>query len=79
MMPSRCSLEADNAFGPVMNPRCRDGFDFTLVFEQAIFGLVPAVAFLIISPVRLQILAKCDVRIQFNRLRSAKLVGTFTP
>ena len=79
MTPSSCSLEADNDFGPVMNPGCRDGFDFTLLFEQAIFGLVPAVAFLMISPVRLKVLAKCDVRIQFNQLRSAKLVRTFTP
>lgn len=78
-MPSGCSFEADNAFGPVMNSGCRDGFDFTLLFEQAIFGLIPAVAFLIFSPVRLQSLAKCEVRIQFNRLRSAKLVRTSTP
>ncbi|KAJ5190136.1 multidrug resistance-associated protein [Penicillium cinerascens] len=75
-MPSGCSVEAGNGFGPVMNPACRDGFDFTLLFEQAIFGLVPAVAFLMISPVRLQILAKRDVRIQFNILRSAKLITT---
>ncbi|KAI2695411.1 hypothetical protein CBS147332_9340 [Penicillium roqueforti] len=74
MIPLGCPLEADNSFGPVTNPGCRDGFDFTLLFEQAIFGLVPAVAFLIISPVRLHILAKCDVRIQFNKLRSAKLI-----
>lgn len=79
MIPLGCPLEADNSFGPVTNPGCRDGFDFTLLFEQAIFGLVPAVAFLIISPVRLHILAKCDVRIQFNKLRSAKLVRTSTP
>ncbi|KAJ5802794.1 multidrug resistance-associated protein [Penicillium pulvis] len=76
-MPSGFSFEADNAFGPVMDSGCRDGFDFTLLFEQATFGLIPAVAFLLLSPVRLQSLAKCEVRIQFNRLRSAKLTTIF--
>ncbi|GMG07807.1 unnamed protein product [Aspergillus oryzae] len=42
-MPPGCSLQADNNFGPAIDPGCRDGFDFTLLFEQAILGLVPAV------------------------------------
>lgn len=36
-----CLLEADNAIGPVVS-HCRGGFDFTLLFEQAILSLVPS-------------------------------------
>jgi hypothetical protein len=71
-----CSLQADNNFGPVVNSACRDGFDFTLLFEQAILGLVPAVAFLLVCPLRLRILVKRDVRTQPHKMRLAKLVST---
>ncbi|KAH8698352.1 multidrug resistance-associated protein [Talaromyces proteolyticus] len=73
-MPSGCSLQADNRFGPVIDRGCRGGFDFTLLFEQAILGLVPAVAFLLVCPVRLQILVKRDVRTQPHLMRLAKLI-----
>lgn len=36
---------ADNAFGPKIHG-CRDGKDFTLLFEQSILSLVPSVLFL---------------------------------
>ncbi|PYH89268.1 multidrug resistance-associated protein [Aspergillus ellipticus CBS 707.79] len=75
-MASGCSLEADNVFGPVVGHACRDGFDFTLLFEQSIFGLIPAVAFLFASPFRVRQLAKKDVRTLRNRMRTAKLVAT---
>jgi ATP-binding cassette subfamily C (CFTR/MRP) protein 1 len=77
-MPSECSLQADNSFGPVVDSACRDGFDFTLLFEQAILGLVPAVAFLLVCPFRLRILVKRDVRTQPHKMRLAKSVSTFT-
>lgn len=76
IMPPGCSLQADNNFGPAIDPGCRDGFDFTLLFEQAILGLVPAVVFLLVCPLRLQILVKRDVRTQPHIMRLAKLVGT---
>ncbi|PWY72973.1 multidrug resistance-associated protein [Aspergillus heteromorphus CBS 117.55] len=71
---SRCSLDADNVFGPVVVHACRDGFDFTLLFEQSIFGLIPAVAFLLASPLRVRQLAKKDVRTERNAMRMAKLI-----
>lgn len=77
-MPLECSLQADNTFGPIVDSGCRDGFDFTLLFEQAILGLVPAVAFLLACPLRLRILVKRDVRTQPHKMRLAKLVSTFT-
>ncbi|OQE42091.1 hypothetical protein PENCOP_c004G02534 [Penicillium coprophilum] len=76
-MPSECSLQADNSFGPVVGSECRDGFDFTLLFEQAILGLVPAVAFLLVCPFRLRILAKRDVRTQSHKMRLAKSITAF--
>ncbi|PYI06874.1 multidrug resistance-associated protein [Aspergillus sclerotiicarbonarius CBS 121057] len=75
-MSPACSLEADNVFGPVVSHACRDGFDFTLLFEQSILGLIPAVAFLLASPLRVRHLAKRDVRTQRNTMRMAKLVIT---
>ncbi|KAK6823100.1 hypothetical protein RU639_006189 [Aspergillus parasiticus] len=73
-MPPGCSLQADNNFGPAIDPGCRDGFDFTLLFEQAILGLVPAVAFLLVCPLRLQFLVKRDVRTQPHIMRLAKMI-----
>ncbi|KGO40807.1 ABC transporter, transmembrane domain, type 1 [Penicillium expansum] len=73
-MTPGCSLQADNSFGPVIAHGCRDGFDFTLLFEQAIFGLIPAVAFLLVCPLRLQILVKKDVRTRPHIMRLAKLI-----
>ncbi|KAJ5434324.1 ABC transporter transmembrane domain type 1 [Penicillium cf. griseofulvum] len=71
-----CSLQADNTFGPVVKT-CRDGFDFTLFFEQAILGLVPAIAFLLVCPFRLRILVKRDVRTQPHKMRLAKSITAF--
>ena len=78
IMPPGCSLQADNSFGPAIDPRCRDGFDFTLLFEQAILGLVPAVAFLLVCPLRLRLLVKRDVRTHPHIMRLAKLVSNLT-
>ncbi|KAB8223991.1 P-loop containing nucleoside triphosphate hydrolase protein [Aspergillus novoparasiticus] len=74
IMPPGCSLQTDNSFGPAIDSGCRDSFDFTLLFEQAILGLVPAVAFLLVCPLRLQILVKSDVRTQPHLMRLAKLI-----
>ncbi|OGM41659.1 ATP-binding cassette transporter [Aspergillus bombycis] len=73
-MPPGCSLQADNSFGPAIDRSCRDGFDFTLLFEQATLGLVPAIAFLLACPLRLQTLVKRDVRTQPHIMRLAKLI-----
>ncbi|KAI9929684.1 hypothetical protein MW887_001160 [Aspergillus wentii] len=42
-----CSPHVDNVFGPWVSG-CRKGFDFTLLFEQAIFSIIPS-GLLIIS------------------------------
>ncbi|OJK04669.1 hypothetical protein ASPACDRAFT_1892879 [Aspergillus aculeatus ATCC 16872] len=77
-VPSNCSLDADNVFGPVVALGCRNGFDFTLLFEQSILGILPAVAFLLASPLRAVYLIKKDARTQRNSLRFVKLTATLT-
>ena len=48
-----CSIRADNAFGPVVERPCRDGSDFTLLFEQSILSIGPSSVFLLVLPLRL--------------------------
>jgi ATP-binding cassette, subfamily C (CFTR/MRP), member 1 len=58
ILPSAgCSSFADDAFGPIVEQECRDGFDFTLTFEQYIFSLLPASLLLIVVPFRLAYLS----------------------
>ncbi|CAE7199875.1 hypothetical protein P3342_010333 [Pyrenophora teres f. teres] len=42
-MPLSCPIHDENAFGPVVVavPACYNGFDFTLLFEEIFFSLVP--------------------------------------
>ncbi|KAJ5714086.1 multidrug resistance-associated protein [Penicillium malachiteum] len=67
-MPSECSLQAGNSFGDMIARECRVGVDFTLSFH-----LVPTIAFLIICPLRLRILARRDVRTKPHIMRLVKL------
>lgn len=76
-VPSNCSLDADNVFGPVVPLGCRNGFDFTLLFEQSILGILPAAVFLLASPLRVGYLIKKDARTQRNSPRFVKLVRHF--
>lgn len=47
-----CRYSADNEFGPRVATACRD-FDFTLLFEDAVFVALPAAVFLLLLPWRL--------------------------
>ncbi|KAH5529875.1 hypothetical protein HBI29_022040 [Parastagonospora nodorum] len=42
-MPLSCPIHSEAAFGPIVaaTPACYDGFDFTLLFEEILFSLVP--------------------------------------
>lgn len=50
---SKCTLHADNVFGPAVASPCRRGFDFTLLFEQSILSIAPSSIFLLLVPLRL--------------------------
>ncbi|KAG4289064.1 hypothetical protein FPRO06_03886 [Fusarium proliferatum] len=68
-----CTPSLDASFGPFVGPECRDGFDFTLVFEQSILVLSPAALLLILAPVRLFRLRNVPVKVSGHRLRTVKL------
>ncbi|KAF4426572.1 Multidrug resistance-associated 1 [Fusarium acutatum] len=68
-----CTSSVDASFGPFVGPECRDGFDFTLVFEQSILVLSPAALLLILAPIRLFRLRNVPVKVTGHRLRIVKL------
>lgn len=68
-----CISSTDTSFGPFVGPECRDGFDFTLVFEQSIFVLLPAALLLVLAPIRLFRLRNVPVKVAGRRLRTVKL------
>ncbi|KAF5559536.1 multidrug resistance-associated 1 [Fusarium napiforme] len=68
-----CTSAVDASFGPFVGPECRDGFDFTLVFEQSILVLSPAALLLILAPIRLFRLRNVPVKVTGHRLRTVKL------
>ncbi|KAM5348158.1 hypothetical protein ACJ41O_007982 [Fusarium nematophilum] len=70
-----CALSADDGFGPVVGPGCRDGFDFTLTFEQSILVLLPAGILLVLAPFRLFHLRNAPVKVTGHRLRVVKLTA----
>ncbi|KAJ5294660.1 hypothetical protein PENANT_c006G09572 [Penicillium antarcticum] len=41
MLDHPCSAAVEDVFGPTVAPSCLHGFDFTLLFEEAILTLVP--------------------------------------
>ena len=36
-----CTITDEDAFGPIVSASCLDGFDFTLLFEEAILTILP--------------------------------------
>ncbi|KAF4959656.1 hypothetical protein FGADI_1579 [Fusarium gaditjirri] len=68
-----CTPSVDASFGPFVGPECRDGFDFTLVFEQSILVLSSAALLLILAPIRLFRLRNVPVKVTGHRLRTVKL------
>ncbi|KAJ4864914.1 ABC transporter domain-containing protein [Trichoderma breve] len=69
-----CAPTADAAFGPVVDAACRDGFDFTLVFEQSIFVLLPASLLVLAAPLRLIQLRKSPIKVVDHVSRVIKLL-----
>ncbi|KAJ4410259.1 hypothetical protein N0V85_003986, partial [Neurospora sp. IMI 360204] len=65
-------LEADSQFGPRVDVACRE-FDFTLLFEDGFFMLLPAALFLLFVPWRFWSLWKSPVKLTSRRLAIGKL------
>ncbi|KAJ5675349.1 multidrug resistance-associated protein [Penicillium macrosclerotiorum] len=73
MASQRSCINTDNQFGPRVSPDCRD-FDFTLLFEDAFFAILPSSLFLLLLPARLGILRKASVKASTLKVAVYKLV-----
>ncbi|KYK57921.1 hypothetical protein DCS_04934 [Drechmeria coniospora] len=69
-MTPACSPEADASFGPAVAEACSGGQDLTLLFEQTILTLLPAVVFIFAFPARFAFLSRRELRSRTSRLRS---------
>lgn len=69
-MASSCS---DDTFGPIVRG-CRDGFDFTRLFEDAILSLLPSILVLLFSAVRIVQLYARPVLVRGRSLKWSKQV-----
>ncbi|ROW15668.1 hypothetical protein VPNG_02110 [Cytospora leucostoma] len=64
----------DSSFGPgVKSADCRGGFDFTVLFEETILTILPAVCFILLTPFRALRLFRRRLRIRRNALYFGKL------
>jgi ATP-binding cassette, subfamily C (CFTR/MRP), member 1 len=69
-----CPPGSDNQFGPRVDIHCR-AFDFTLLFEDAFFIILPAVLFCLLVGPRLQYLRTRQIKVKSYRLAVYKLVS----
>ncbi|PYH94329.1 hypothetical protein BO71DRAFT_430061 [Aspergillus ellipticus CBS 707.79] len=68
-----CVANSDNHFGPRVDPSCRP-FDFTLLFEDAFFAVLPAALLMLLLPARLQLLRRAPVKMTTYRLAISKSI-----
>lgn len=73
-MTDQCSPNGDSFFSVFTNVRCGGSFDFTLVFEQALLGLLPAVVFILAGGFRLVQLSSKKTKTTASTQRALKLV-----
>jgi len=65
----------DNSFGPYAGEHCRGGFDFTLLFEDAILSIIPIALVLCVAPNRIGYLWRKKTKVSKSLLLPAKLVS----
>ncbi|ORY71658.1 multidrug resistance-related protein [Pseudomassariella vexata] len=66
----------DNSFGPgVKSPDCRGSFDFTILFEESIFTILPATLFILLAPFRALRLLRRRIRVKRTALYAGKVVA----
>ncbi|KAH8806029.1 ABC transporter [Xylogone sp. PMI_703] len=68
-----CPRALDNSFGPWAGDSCRGGFDFTLLFEEAILTVPLQCALLLVLPIRVYALMPEKSKVVASRLRYLKL------
>jgi hypothetical protein len=70
-MAEPCNVGLDQRFGPVV--QCSQ-FDFTLAFEQSIFGIGISAMFLLLFPFRAKQLFHAPIKIVQHPIYIAKIV-----
>ena len=74
-----CFPRFDDSFGPAVDGACRDGFDFTLFFEQTILSIAPSILLLFLVPPRLRALYCVSVKTFADTMHTAKAVRLTCP
>lgn len=69
-----CSAADEDVFGPVVDASCRNGFDFTLLFEELILALLPIAIFFLAASVRIWVLRRASEKVNRSWLYAAKEV-----
>jgi ATP-binding cassette subfamily C (CFTR/MRP) protein 1 len=67
----------DSTFGPHAGD-CRGGLDFTLLFEETIFCILPLVVLIVASAIRFMFLSKRSIKVISSHLVSSKMVSIFS-
>ncbi|OIW33935.1 putative ATP-binding cassette transporter [Coniochaeta ligniaria NRRL 30616] len=75
-MAASCSFVAEGSWGPGV-ATCRRPFDVTLLFEQAVFQLLPSTIFLALIALRLTCLIRQPVRFLRRRLYALEVTVSF--
>lgn len=71
---SACSVADEDVFGPIVDPSCRNGFDFTLLFEELILTQLPISIFFIAAFARIWVLRRASEKVNRSWLYAAKEV-----
>lgn len=70
---SSCGAPDDSSFGPAV-ASCHRAFDFTLLFEDLVFGIIPSAVFIVCAAPRFYYLCKSPVVVASSQLHRIKLV-----
>ncbi|BAE64600.1 unnamed protein product [Aspergillus oryzae RIB40] len=70
-----CPIAVEDTFGPVVNHECKDGFDFTLYFEETVLTLPVTLFFLFWALPRIYHLRQQTIKVQGGYRYFVKLGG----
>ncbi len=63
----------DDTFGPIV-VGCRENFDFTLVFEQSVFSIIPSACFAVLALARIARLSRKPDVVSARAFQALKIV-----
>lgn len=69
----------DNSWGPWAREDCRWGFDFTLLFEESVFAVLPSCLLLLAAPLQIAWLRGKEKRVGIGNLLPVKEVRQQPP